>query len=143
QIGYRCPNVLLAKIDTKGWNLVVPQSDDACQLDVAQGRHRLLILEERYRTTRAILLEELFTPDNLLVGEVQGHDIGNDIPAFLVVQAGERRHEALDIALRNDGIPAGRGGGASDLRQTQGGYLDVELYALFAIPQAGFPVAGG
>ncbi len=73
---------------------------------------------------------------------MQSHGIGDHVPALLVVQAGERRHEAVDAAAGDGGEPGGRRLWAGDFRQAEGRHGDVQLNALLAVTQPGFAVAG-
>ena len=74
------------------------------EVHFVQRRHFALIFEEFSGAICAIGFEEFLALCDLFLRRMQRHSVGDDIPAFLIVEAGERRHEAVDVAARDDRV---------------------------------------
>ena len=101
-----------------------------------------MIFEEVERAIGAVGFKNGLSLRNLFGGGVKGQRVSRHVPAFLVGEAGEGRHIALDVAARNAGKPVGGRGGSGDLRQAERGHADGQLLALRAIAQSLRAVTG-
>ncbi len=94
----------------------------------------------------AVLLEKLGAQTDLLCGDAQRLRISHHVPALLLIQTGESRHEFLHVAHRDDQVPVGKRGLAGEFgraKRRDGDALTGKLGAHRAVTLTGFAVTGG